>query len=336
MQARDLYALTATSHKNMLKRAKAWNVPQHPDFDEFVSFLAIVGPRPSPQHTLDRIDWKDKQYAPGKVRWLTTKEQNLNKGDTVFLTPSGLDGKAFTLEQVAGLQGKSKATIQKRRAEGWTDDEIWAGKKQSAPCASNCKNPLQDLKIEDFDDDDLITEAERNAIIETFPYNAFARNGELSGKGKWLLQQKLKPVLPERRKRVALYKAEVALLANPCEDAFMAFLEKLSEAADNDLDKVERALSRRLAKWWHVVRPQISDSWRNKLIDCLEDLLLRADHYFDEILPARGVVPTKYPTVDRPAYAPIYVRDYAPASNCPEDEDDKEYEGDSEPDSEDE
>ena len=268
------------------------------------------------------------------MRWASKKEQNLNKGDTVKLCPFGLGGPSFTLEQVAELQGKSKATIQKRRAEGWTDVEIWAGKKQ--PSAGNCTNPLSDLKIEDFDDCELVSEDERNVLIEAFPYRAFTPNGELSGYGKWLLEKGLKPILSERRKRVVLYKAEVALLENPSEDAFMAFLEKLSEAADGDLGKVDRALKKRLAKWWHVVRPHISDPWRNKLIEWLEDLLLRADHHFDEVLPAKGVTPTKCPVVDRPDYVPIYVREYSNASDCPEYKEDEEYEGDSEPDSEDE
>lgn len=44
----------------------------------FDSFLAHIGPRPTPKHTLDRIN-NDKGYEPGNVRWATRKEQAANK-----------------------------------------------------------------------------------------------------------------------------------------------------------------------------------------------------------------------------------------------------------------
>jgi hypothetical protein len=46
--------------------------------ESFEAFLKEVGFRPSPKHSLDRID-NEGHYAPGNVRWATASEQNTNQ-----------------------------------------------------------------------------------------------------------------------------------------------------------------------------------------------------------------------------------------------------------------
>lgn len=46
--------------------------------DSFAAFIAHIGPKPSPEYTLDRID-NDGHYEPGNVRWTTRKEQTRNR-----------------------------------------------------------------------------------------------------------------------------------------------------------------------------------------------------------------------------------------------------------------
>jgi hypothetical protein len=56
--------------------------------ESFALFQADMGPRPSPIHSLDRID-NDGNYEPGNVRWATPREQGRNKRNNRMLTAFG-------------------------------------------------------------------------------------------------------------------------------------------------------------------------------------------------------------------------------------------------------
>jgi len=55
-------------------------VKVHPEWiHDFVAFFQYMGPKPTPQHSLDRFPNKGGNYEPGNVRWATKREQNLNR-----------------------------------------------------------------------------------------------------------------------------------------------------------------------------------------------------------------------------------------------------------------
>lgn len=46
--------------------------------NSFTAFYEYIGPRPSPKHSLDRID-NDGNYEPGNVHWTTRSAQQVNR-----------------------------------------------------------------------------------------------------------------------------------------------------------------------------------------------------------------------------------------------------------------
>jgi hypothetical protein len=73
----------------MIQRCSNPNNADYPDYGgrgirvcdrwlKFANFYADMGPRPSPQHSIDRID-NDGNYALGNCRWATAADQRANQ-----------------------------------------------------------------------------------------------------------------------------------------------------------------------------------------------------------------------------------------------------------------
>lgn len=106
----------ATGYKNYGGRGIAVCAEWRASFDVF---LRDMGPRPSKQHTLDRVD-VNKGYEPGNCRWATQKIQcrNTRVNHVVIL-----DGVRMTLAEAVELSPVCYNTALYRLKRGWTVDD---------------------------------------------------------------------------------------------------------------------------------------------------------------------------------------------------------------------
>lgn len=89
-------------------------------WDDFALFLEDMGPRPSPKHSIDRID-VDGDYTPDNCRWTDAKTQANNKRSNVSLTVNGI---TKTMTEWSEETGVSIQTMASRVKLGWNDERV--------------------------------------------------------------------------------------------------------------------------------------------------------------------------------------------------------------------
>lgn len=85
-------------------------------WSRFENFLADMGNKPSPAHTIERING-NKDYSPDNCRWATRAEQAQNTSQNRFLTSNG---RTLCLAEWARVKGLTFDTLRGRIRRGWS------------------------------------------------------------------------------------------------------------------------------------------------------------------------------------------------------------------------
>jgi hypothetical protein len=86
---------------------------------DFPNFYKDIGPRPTPKHTVERIN-NEKGYEPGNVEWATKLVQGNNKRNNRLIT---FQGKTLTVSQWSRELNLPYFTLMYRIKNGWTAEE---------------------------------------------------------------------------------------------------------------------------------------------------------------------------------------------------------------------
>lgn len=84
-------------------------------FPSFQAFLKEIGHRPSPKHSVNRID-NQGDYAPGNIQWSTATEQSRNRrSNRTFV----INGEERSMAEWAEIYHMNYKILWKRLSLGW-------------------------------------------------------------------------------------------------------------------------------------------------------------------------------------------------------------------------
>lgn len=112
-------------------------------YNSYEEFFGDVGPRPSPEYSLDRID-NNGHYQVGNCRWATKSQQAANTSANTILTYKGI---SKTLSEWAADIGVKSNTLLYRVRRGWPLSKALGSKTSKRQGPDHAKAKLNESDV---------------------------------------------------------------------------------------------------------------------------------------------------------------------------------------------